>query len=125
MSSGRNGPTIADRMRQMRTLGLVLLAACAGTPNTPADNPFLSNQDDDGKADSAYINPDGTEVEVDIEGDVTGGGFQAADAPALLGQFALTDFRKSDTMYIESLAEDASAAGRAEWLIGGNWVAAK
>ena len=106
-----------------RSLGLIFLAACASTPSTP-DNPFLSNQDDDGKEDSSYVNPDGTEVEVDIEGDVTGTSFQIDDAPALLGQFALTDFRKSNSMYIESLAEDASAAGRAEWLIDGTWVAA-
>src|SRR5438477_11164408 len=103
MSSGRNGPPFADRSRQMRKVGLVLLGACAAAPSSPADNPFLQNQDDDGKEDSAYLNPDGTEVEVDIEGDVTGTSFQIGDAPALLGQFALTDFRKSNTMYIESL----------------------
>lgn len=107
-----------------KTLSLLLLAACAADPAT-GKNPFTEDMADDGKEDSAYLNPDGTEVEIDLEGDVTGADTQVADAPAVLGQFAMTYFRKKNVMYIESLAEDASAAGRAEWLVDGTWYAAK
>ena len=106
-----------------KTLCLLLLAACAADPAT-GKNPFTEDQSDGGKEDSAYLNPDGTEVELDLEGDVTGPADQVADAPAQLGQFAMTFFRKKNTMYIESLAEDASAGGRAEWLVDGTWYAA-
>ena len=98
--------------------------ACAGSGAPSGDNPFLQNMDEDGKADSAYYNPDGVEVEVDLEGDVAGPDFRLAEAPAMLGQYALTYFRKKEVMYIESLAEDATARDRAEWLIEGNWLTA-
>src|SRR5512140_1824351 len=98
-----------------------LITGCAA-PEPMADNPFTQNMDDPGKEDSAYLNPDG--VEVDLEGDVTGPATRLADAPASLGQFALTYFRKKDMMYIESLAEDASTTNRAEWLVGGVWYTA-
>src|SRR4249920_1376997 len=101
---------------------LVLISACASGPSD--DNPFNQNMDDNGKEDSAYMNPDGTEVEVDLEGDVTGPASRLKDAPADLGQFAMTFFRKKETMYIESLAEDASATDRAEWLVNGTWYTA-
>jgi len=104
------------------TLGVA--TACAGTGAPSGDNPFLQNMDEDGKADSAYYNPDGVEVEVDLEGDVAGPDFRLAEAPAMLGQYALTYFRKKEVMYIESLAEDATARDRAEWLIDGNWLTA-
>ena len=95
---------------------------CGGTTAaTSGDNPFLTPPADDGKEDSGYVNPDGVEVEVDIEGDVSGPAYQIADGPAQLGQFAMTYFRKSNTMYIESLAEDATANDRAEWLVDGAW----
>ncbi|MCX5742114.1 MAG: hypothetical protein NT062_06430 [Proteobacteria bacterium] len=98
------------------------IAACGGTEAAdPADNPFTADLSDPGKEDSAYLNPDGAEVEIDLEGDVAGPDYQLDDAPAALGQFALTYFRKKELMYIESLAEDASAADRAEWLVGGTW----
>jgi hypothetical protein len=100
-----------------------LIAGCA-VPDSGQDNPFDQNMDDPGKEDSAYVNPDGVEVEVDLEGDVVGQSYQLADAPASLGQFALTYFRKTDTMYIESLAEDASTKNRAEWLVNGTWYPA-
>jgi len=105
-----------------------LFAGCAAPVDsqpTETDNPFLQNMENDGKEDSAYLNPDGREVEVDLEGDYTGPAYRAGDAPAVLGQFALTYFRKSETMFIESLAEDASADDRAEWLVNGQWVTAK
>jgi len=105
---------------------MVMATACAGSGAdiNPGDNPFLQNMDEDGKADSAYFNPDGVEVEVDLEGDVAGPEFRLPEAPAALGQYALTFFRKKETMYIESLAEDATARDRAEWLIDGEWVRA-
>ena len=95
-------------------------SGCGGASTTTGDNPFL-NAADDGKEDSGYVNPDGVEVEVDLEGDVTGPAFELADGPAQLGQFAMTYFRKANAMYIESLAEDATAADRAEWLVDGSW----
>jgi hypothetical protein len=67
------------------------------------------------------MNPDGIEVEIDIEGDVEGPEYRLKDAPAEIGQFALTYFRKQEKMYIESLAEDASAISRAERLVNGTW----
>src|SRR5260221_9057661 len=102
---------------------LAFVVGCASQSGS-ADNPFTQNMDDPGKEDSAYMNPDGIEVEVDLEGDVTGPADQLVDAPAQLGQFATTVFRKANTMYIESLAEDASTKGRAEWLVGGTWYTA-
>ncbi len=99
-------------------------AGCAGEPQDTSDNPFLADMTDDGKEDSAYMNPDGIEVEVDLEGDVEGPSYQLASGPVEIGQFALTYFRKTETMFIESLAEDGSAPDRAEWLVNGTWYAA-
>jgi hypothetical protein len=109
-------------MWKTSTLLALVATACAGSHSSTDDNPFLQNMDEDGKADSAYYNPDGVEVEVDLEGDVQGPDFRLDEAPAMLGQYALTFFRKNETMYIESLAEDATARDRAEWLIDGQWV---
>lgn len=104
-------------------LALTAFAGCSTQDSTPeADNPFTADLTDDGKEDSAYLNPDGAEVEIDLEGDVEGASaYQIDDAPATLGQFALTFFRKKNQMYIESLAEDATADTRAEWLVNGQW----
>lgn len=102
-------------------LASTLAIGCTASGPDPDVNPFLQNMDNDGKDDSAYMNPDGVEVEVDLEGDVAGPAYRLADGPASIGQFALTYFRKQDTMYIESLAEDATADDRAEWLVGGTW----
>jgi hypothetical protein len=99
---------------------LLALAACGASEQT-GENPFTQNMDDEGKEDSAYMNPDGVEVEIDLEGDVAGPSYQLADGPAAIGQYALTYFRKKDMMYIESLAEDASTQDRAEWLVDGTW----
>ncbi|MDB4958980.1 MAG: hypothetical protein JWO36_6549 [Myxococcales bacterium] len=111
----------------MRTLGLFsltsLVIGCAAQEPSADPNPFLGNMENDGKEDSAYLNPDGTEVEIDLEGDVAGQAYQLPDAPATIGQFAMTYFRKKGTMYIESLAEDATAKDRAEWLVGTTWYA--
>ena len=104
-------------------LAPLVATACAAPTADDGPNPFLQNMDDDGKADSAYLNPDGVEVEVDLEGDVAGPSWQLLDGPASLGQYAMTYFRKNETMYIESLAEDATADDRAEWLVNGTWYA--
>ena len=110
----------------MRKLPLFLfaVAGCAANEQPAGPNPFLADMTNDSKEDSAYVNPDGVEVEVDIEGDVTSTASQAPDAPASLGQFAMTYLRKNGKMYIESLAEDATAQTRAEWLVNGTWYAA-
>ncbi len=108
-----------------RLIALSLLAAaCAGESQDAGDNPFLADMSDSGKEDSAYMNPDGIEVEVDLEGDVEGPSYQVKNGPVEIGQFALTYFRKQEKMYIESLAEDGSAPDRAEWLVDGTWYAA-
>ena len=88
-------------------------------------NPFLEDQSNHGKEDSAYVNPDGIEVEVDIEADVVvSSSWRLTDAPADMGQFALTYLRKRGEFYIESLAEDASSSERVEWLVDGTWMTA-
>jgi hypothetical protein len=102
----------------------LLVAACAGEGTDAGDNPFLADMSDSGKEDSAYMNPDGIEVEVDLEGDVEGASYQLKNGPVEIGQFALTYFRKQEKMYIESLAEDGSAPDRTEWLVDGTWYAA-
>lgn len=112
-------------------LGAVLLgtggAAGSGCDSTadPGDvepNPFLEDQSNLGKADSAYLNPDGIEVEVDLEADVEAASYRIHDAPADLGAFAMTYLRKRDEFYLESLAEDANSGRRVEWLVNGAWV---
>lgn len=110
--------------KPLAALSLALAYGCAAAPDDLGDNPFLADMSDDGKADSAYMNPDGIEVEVDLEGDVEGPSYQVASAPVEIGQYAMTYFRKNETMFIESLAEDGSAPDRAEWLVDGTWYAA-
>jgi hypothetical protein len=110
--------------RMRKTILLTFLAGC-GAPieGSDATNPFLQDQSNDGKADTAYLNPDGIESEVDIEGDVTGPTYRLPDGPAVLGQFALTYLRKRGDVYLESLAEDSTADDRAEWQVNGTWYA--
>src|SRR5215207_5315469 len=104
-------------------LSLALVSVgCAGSSEEAGDNPFLADMADDGKEDSAYLNPDGIEVEVDLEGDVEGPSYRLSDGPAVLGQFALTYLRKRGEVYLESLAEDATSDDRSEWLVNGQWV---
>jgi hypothetical protein len=106
---------------------IALMAGC-GTPveteETDATNPFLQDQSNDGKEDTAYLNPDGIEVEVDLEGDVEGPTYRLPDGPAVVGQFALTYLRKRGDVYLESLAEDSTAEDRAEWQVDGTWYTA-
>ena len=108
----------------MRIAFAALIAITGCATEDAGNNPFLADMTDDSKEDSAYMNPDGIEVEVDLEGDVTGPDSRISDGPIEIGQFALSYFRKQETMYIESLAEDGTAANRAEWLVNGTWYTA-
>ncbi len=99
------------------------LAGC-GAEEEYGVNPFLEDQGNQGKQDTQYMNPDGIEVEVDLEGDVDAPDFRKGDAPAVLGQFALTYLRKRGEFYLESLAEDATSKTRVEWRVDGNWITA-
>jgi hypothetical protein len=104
---------------------VALVAACGpAREEEPGRNPFLQDSFDEGKADTAYLNPDGVEVEVDLEADVEGSAYRIWDGPAELGQFALTYLRKRGEVYLESLAEDATSDQRAEWLVDGEWLTA-
>ena len=112
-------------MRNSLVLAVALAAtACAADGAPDDDNPFAQDLPDDGKEDSAYMNPDGIEVEVDLEGDVEGPASRVGEAPVAIGQYAMTLFRKSETMFIESLAEDGTSPDRAEWRVGGTWYKA-
>lgn len=91
---------------------------------TDGDNPFLDDYSNDGKDDTAYINPDGVEVEVSIEANVAAPSYRIFDAPAELGQYAVTYLRKRGHFYLESLAEDATSDQRVEWLVDGTWITA-
>src|SRR5262245_34812692 len=105
-------------------LPLALLLGCAVPAQDDAANPFLEDQSNLGKADTAYSNPDGVEVEVDLEADAVASDYQLADAPALIGQYAMTYLRERGLIYIESLAEDASSDQRVEWRVDGSWLTA-
>jgi len=102
----------------------LVVAGCGGEEEFGA-NPFLDEQGNQGKQDTQYMNPDGIEVEVDLEGDVDAPDFRKGDAPAVLGQFALTYLRKRGEFYLESLAEDATSKTRVEWRVDGNWISAE
>jgi hypothetical protein len=109
----------------LASFSIALVAtACATSDQDVGENPFLQDMADDGKEDSAYMNPDGIEAEVDLEGDVTATSSRVSEGPIAIGQFAMTYFRKQEKMYIESLAEDGTAADRAEWLVNGTWYPA-
>ncbi len=101
-----------------------LLFGCQGADPAASGNPFLEDQSGEGKADTQYYNPGGIEVEVDIEADVDASAYQKDDAPAMLGQFALTYLRKRGHFYLESIAEDSTSSGRVEWRIDGTWKTA-
>jgi hypothetical protein len=105
---------------------LLLAGGCAdlGTDDE-GSNPFLQDMSNGGKEDTGYLNPDGTEVEVDLEGDVEASEWRIFDAPAEVGQFALTYLRKRGEFYLESLAEDATSDRRVEWQVGTEWLTAE
>ena len=111
-----------------RSMAMLLLLAsgCANpSPRSPdPSNPFLEDQSNHARADTAYYNPDGIEVEVDLEGDIEAGTADPGRAPALLAQFAQTALRNRHAFYLQSVADAASASGRTEWLVDGAWLAA-
>ncbi|MBI3071248.1 MAG: hypothetical protein HYY84_03885 [Deltaproteobacteria bacterium] len=99
------------------------IVGCAANPEGDEPNPFLTELDEEGKFDTAYYNPDGIEVEVDLEAEIEGASsWQLADGPAIAGQFALTYLRKKGGVFLESLAEDSTQEDRAEWLVGERWL---
>lgn len=117
----------------------VLLALIACAPAEPAsitddtsmtdENPFLEIESGRSKADTAYVNTAGKEIEVDLEADVSlaGDAFATSSslirkAPADIAQFALTYLRGKGTVYLESLAESLSSRNRVEWLVDGEWL---
>ena len=109
----------------------VALAACGGDEADDdaaaagqLPNPFMEDQSNLGKEDSQYQNPDGVEVEVDLEADVEGPAWRLPMAPAMVGQYAMTYLRKRGEFYLESLAEDATSKERVEWLVDGVWMTA-
>jgi hypothetical protein len=105
-------------------LALALGALCACSSGPAPHNAFLDDTPEDGKADSNYLNPDGEEVEVDLEGDVQADANNIDDAPAQSAQFALTYLRQRKQFYLESLAEDLTQRTRVEWLVDGRWTSA-
>lgn len=106
------------------TMALVWACGSNESATEEASNPFLESLENHSKEDTQYVNPDGIEVEVDIEADVEAPSYKLNDAPAVLGQFALTYLRKRGDFYLESLAEDATSKERVEWRVDGDWVAA-
>ncbi len=105
---------------------LFLLPGCGGNGEAEEEipNPFLEDMSNPGKEDTGYLNPDGIEVEVDIEGDVEAPSYRLFEGPAELGQFAVTYLRNRREFYLESLAEDATSDERVEWLVDGSWITA-
>src|SRR5262245_36010236 len=104
-----------------------LLIACSSSDggdssSEPGGNPFLEDMSNSGKADTAYTNPDGIEVEVDIEGDVAAPSYRILESPLFVAQFATTYFRERKEFYVESLAEDATSKDRVEWQVDGQWL---
>jgi hypothetical protein len=89
-----------------------------------SNNPFTQDFVDEGKADTGYVNPDGIEVEVDLEGDVKTSSYRVHESPAFLAQFATTYLRQRREFYLESLAEDSTSEDRVEWLVDGTWITA-
>lgn len=125
-------------MKRADLLRLSLAAAAAATlaagcgasdtapdtadPTQGLDNPFTQASTTGGKEDTGYTNPDGVEVEVDLEADIQVSGYRGTDAPAELGQFAVTYLRNRGEFYLESLAEHVSHRDRVEWRVDGNWL---
>ena len=110
-------------------IGLLVTIACSRDQHEKHSqnqvNPFLDDFSNYAKSDTAYINPHGIEVEVDIEADIQAAKTKISRAPAELGQFAATYLRKTNQLYLESLAEDITSPGRVEWLIDGEWYSAE
>ena len=117
------------RFASFAAVPALLLACSASTdggsePGPEGSNPFLDDQTPSGKADTAYTNPDGIEVEVDIEADVEAPEYRLLESPAFVAQFATTYLRERKEFYLESLAEDSTSKDRVEWLVDGTWITA-
>ena len=115
-------------MNKLSTLVMVGMAATLGCAQLDGDgetdpgaNPFLDD-DGSGKEDTGYVNVRGVEVEVALEADIEEAGYRIFDAPADLAQFAVTYLREKRMLYIELLAEDATAPEKVEWLVDGVWL---
>ena len=120
--------TISTLSTLLVLASLVSLGCSEDAEVLPADdgelNPFTDPALNSGKADTHYLNPDGIEVEVDIEADIDAPAWRKAMAPAILGQFAMTHLRTRGELYLESVAEDATSKDRVEWLVDGSWLTA-
>jgi hypothetical protein len=109
-----------------RTLVLTLTAligawGCETAAGPAAEpNPFLKPPG--GKEDTGYINRAGGEVEVTLEADVIAPADRIFEAPADLAQYAVTYLRERSELYLELIAEDATAPERVEWLVDGQWI---
>ncbi|MBN1947229.1 MAG: proprotein convertase P-domain-containing protein [Bradymonadales bacterium] len=119
-------------MLRWTRLTLVVLSLCGlagceealqlqSDPDELGPNPFLEEVED-GKGDTGYLNLRGVEVHVTLEADIQASSWRIFDAPPDLAQFAVTYLKKHDHLYIEILAEDATAPGRVEWLVDGEWL---
>lgn len=101
------------------------VAACGTNQIEEPSNSNPSSVGASGKVDTAYYNPDGLEVEIDLEGDIVAPEALVKAGPAELGQYALTYLRTHGQMYIESLAEAATSARYTEWLINDQWLSSE
>ncbi len=103
-------------------LASALLLGCAADGLDDSDNPFLDDQTSGGKEDTGYANLRGVEVEVTLQADVEASQWQIFQSPPELAQFAVTYLREKKSIYLEILAEDATAPDRVEWLVDGEWL---
>jgi len=99
-----------------------LLLGCAADGLEDSDNPFLDDESGGGKEDTGYLNLRGVEVEVTLQADVEASQWQIFNSPPELAQFAVTYLREKRSVYLEILAEDATAPDRVEWLVDGEWL---
>ncbi len=117
---------LRSRFWMVGTLALALTWAwgCGQEQGADGDgvtNPFLDPASG-GKEDTGYVNLRGTELEVTIEADVEASSWRIFNAPADLMQYAVTYLRSHHKIYLEILAEDATAKERVEWLVDGEWL---
>jgi hypothetical protein len=124
-SGAPGGRALLIKLLRVLALAALMIPGCGKGGEGEEPNPFLEDMSNPGKEDTGYMNPDGIEVEVDIEADVEAPSYRIYDAPAELGQFALTYLRNRGEFYLESLAEDATSDQRVEWLVDGSWLTAQ
>jgi subtilisin-like proprotein convertase family protein len=121
-------------MKKITAIAITIAIAFAGCESGMAGwlneedgpNPFLEGKEDSaGKEDTGYLNPRGKEVHVTLESDISASGWQIYQAPPEQAQFAVTFLRDRQSLYLEILAESATAPGRVEWLVDGAWLTAE